>query len=100
MFKTKNFREDLDILLNKIKKENIAFSRFGDGEMAIIKRQNINLLNKNTGEFRFSPNEKKYDVPYKLLKKSFTTNIDNYYISISCPCCVGESKHLEMLDRS
>lgn len=100
MFKTKNFREDLDILLNKIKDENIAFSRFGDGEMSIIKKQTIDLLDKNTGEFRFSPDEKKYNIPYQLLAKSFTTNMKNYYISISCPCCVGQTKHLEMLKAS
>ena len=97
MFENQNFREDLDILFEKIKRGHIGFSRFGDGEMAIIKKQYINLLNKDNGEFMYSPKEERYQKPYNLLRKSLNKQMENYYVGISCPCCVGMKKHLEML---
>lgn len=100
MFKNLNFREDLEIFFEKLQKENISFSRFGDGEMMIIKKQKIDLLNKDNGEFRYCPDEPMYIEPRRLLHKALTKKMENYYVSISCPCCVGEKKHLQMLKES
>jgi hypothetical protein len=99
--KDRSFRGDLELIINKIEKnEKFAFSRFGDGEMIIVNDQPINLLNKNTGEFRYIPNDLRYAKSRELLINSFTYQSKNYFIGISCPCCVGVSNHEYMATKS
>ena len=51
----KSFRGDIELFVNKLKnKENFSFSKYADGEWAVIKNQAIN--NK---EFWFDPNSEK-----------------------------------------
>jgi hypothetical protein len=100
MFEHKSFREDLDIFFDKIEKEHISFTRFGDGEWTIIRKKYINLLNKDNGEFMYCPTEVAYAEPYRLLKKSLTHQAENYYVGLCCPCCAGSFEHVVMKKRS
>ncbi|MAP54334.1 MAG: hypothetical protein CL605_05475 [Altibacter sp.] len=88
---TSNFRGDIEYLSEKLKnKEPFSIARFGDGEMAIINNNKLNLLHK--GEFNFDGQK---DLRKDLLD-SFQHNQDNYFIGIACRCCVGDSKHQSM----
>ena len=84
-FKTenKNFREDLKILIEKLKsKEPFAFSKYADGELHILSNKPI-----NNGEFWFKPEE---DQNYRRqMIDSLRFKNDNYYVGVSCPCCIG-----------
>ncbi len=97
ILKTEDFREDLDLLINNIGKNNFAFTRFGDGEMMIINNQFIDLLDKNTGEFKYDPSDASYQLSQSLLSKSFSFEKENYFVGLPCPCCVGWPKHLFMI---
>jgi len=93
----KDFTGDFNTFLNKIKnKENFSISRFGDGEMMIIKGENLNLLNKGIGEFAYDCNNTIYEKSRELLIESFTYKSEDYYVGIACKCCVGEEKYIDM----
>lgn len=79
----KSFRGDLDLIINRLKaKEPFAFSKYADGELSI-------LINKaiNNGEFWFVPEEDHFN--REKLIRSFKFNHENYYVGVSCPCCIG-----------
>jgi len=93
----KTFKGDFDKFLNKIKnKENFSITRFGDGEMMIIDGIDVDLLHKGPGEYSYKSNDDRYDISRKLLKQSFTSKMDEYYVGISCRCCVGDEKYQNM----
>ena len=85
MFQTeqKNYRADLDSVIDKLKnKEHFAFSKYADGELHILIDRPI-----NNGEFWFTP---QHDQHYrKQMIDSFQFKDDNYFVGISCPCCIG-----------
>jgi hypothetical protein len=80
---TGNFRNDLYFLFNKLKnKEKFSFSKYADGEYAILKNQKIT----NCDNWTFDPiTDYKYQ---QELLDSFKFNEVGYYVGISCPCCV------------
>jgi hypothetical protein len=93
----KTFKGDFYKFLDKIKnKNNFALSRFGDGEMMIIDGMDVDLLHKGPGEFAYKSNDDRYDISRKLLKQSFTSKMDEYYVGIACRCCVGDTKFIHM----
>jgi hypothetical protein len=97
----KTFKGDFYKFLNKIKNnENFALARFGDGELSIIENINIDLLNKGVGEFMYNANDTKYSKARLLLQESFSTVMDEYYIGVSCKCCVGSDKFSYMVEAS
>ena len=79
----KNYREDLQVLIEKLKsKECFSFSKYADGELHILANRPI-----NNGEFWFVPqnnSERRQDMIDSLKFKN-----DNYFVGISCPCCIG-----------
>ena len=79
----KNFRNDLDILTKRLEdKKPFAFSKYADGEFHVLNNQPV-----DNGEFWFIPdNHQKNRVE---LVKSFRYHHDDYYVGISCPCCIG-----------
>jgi len=84
-FKTENksFREDLKILIDKLKtKEPFSFSKYADGELHILSNKPI-----NNGEFWFNPKENQEF--RKQMIESFRFKNENYFVGISCPCCIG-----------
>lgn len=92
----KSFANDIAFFANKLKnKENFSFSKYADGEWAVIKNTAIN--NK---EFWFDPNNKKDQQKRQALIESFQYKHPNYYVGISCPCCQGIDTFNEMYDFS
>ena len=79
----KTFKEDLFIILDLLKsKTPFSFSKYADGEYAILVNQRIT----NCDNWTFIPEQhQKYQ---KELLDSFRFNEDGYYVGISCPCCV------------
>ena len=85
--------------------ESFAFTRFSDGEMNIMKNQHLILDNKSTridGETagikydsidhkEFDP-EKHAFVRDKLMS-AYKFDKDNYFVGLSCPCCVGHQNN-------
>lgn len=85
MFKVenKNFREDLKILIEKLKTgETFSFSKYADGELHILSNMPI-----NNGEFWFIPEDNSENRQNMI--NSLRFKHDNYYVGISCPCCIG-----------
>ena len=92
---TDSFLGDLKFFYGLLKqKTSFAITRFGDGEMMIMKGQSLNLLFKK--EFNFQGEEHlKND-----LIRSFQHNQKNYFVGIACPCCVGQEKSTWMKDNT
>ena len=81
--KNKNYREDLDILIEKLKsRECFSFSKYADGELHILANKPI-----NNGEFWFVPEDNSQE--RQSMIDSIKYKHENYYVGISCPCCIG-----------
>ena len=82
---SKLFYNDLVLFKNKLdNKENFSFSKYADGEWAVM--ENIAINNK---EFWFDPNNDQDQIRRQSLINSFKYKHPNYYVGISCPCCQG-----------
>ncbi len=78
----KNFRQDLSELNKRLlEKKPFSFSKYSDGEYAILKGFPIT----NCDNWTFSPvlHEKESE----LLLESFKYEHEDYYVGIGCPCC-------------
>jgi hypothetical protein len=107
----KDFREHFFLLYNKLKNnENFAFSRFSDGELRIMQNQELILSdnyfkigNKVTDGFYY-PEDKKHFNPiqhphvHNKLMETYKFKKHNYYVGLSCRCCVGEADFKQMVD--
>jgi hypothetical protein len=83
---TGDFRGDLLYLKEKlIQRDHFAFSKFADGELAILR----NIKITNCDNWTFVPAENSDE--HKALMDSFTYVSSNYYIGICCPCCINIS---------
>jgi hypothetical protein len=95
-FKTENrtFGGDIKIIFEALKnKENFAFSKSADGEMRIMQGDNIDLLAKANGEFKYDKNDET-DTKYRdKLIEAFQYQAPNYFVSVGCPCCVGSNNY-------
>ena len=88
----KLFKDDIIKFKNKIERqENFSFSKYADGEWAVMK--NIPINNK---EFWFDPNNKLDITRRNKLIESFQYKNNRYYVGISCPCCQGIDTFNEM----
>lgn len=79
-----DFARFKDMLENR---EPFALSRFGDGELKILRSTALRLR-----EFDYDPNDPADQVPRERLISSFLHQGCRYYVGISCPDCVGEDK--------
>lgn len=98
----KTFKQDFDKLLLKLKNnENFAFSRASDGELIILQNKKLELSERGTfisdqlagptytfEDYKFFDPEQHQDFR-KRLWESFQHEQQNYFVGISCPCCVG-----------
>lgn len=99
----KDFRRHFWMLQSKLKSgENFAFSRYSDGEMNIMQNQHLVLDNKSTrldgkkvgityddtDHKEFNPT--KHGALRDKLMEAYRYHIDNYFVGLSCPCCVGK----------
>ena len=81
--KDKSFRNDLKTIIKKLElKENFAFSKYADGELHILSNKPI-----NNGEFWFVPEQ--HAESRQRMIESFRFIHKNYYVGVSCPCCIG-----------
>lgn len=90
----KNFNQELNIFYNKINNgENIAITRFGDGEMMIMDNEFIDLTKKANGEFIYNSSNPDDLIYRDRLIDSYTYHNPNYFVGVACPCCVGNEKY-------
>jgi hypothetical protein len=91
--KDKTFNGDIRVIYNAlVNGEKFSFSKYADGEFAIL----INKKITNCDNWTFDP-----DLHQKHrgeLVNSFKYSEDGYYVGISCPCCVGETDTKWMRD--
>jgi hypothetical protein len=88
----KDYKSDIQILHQAIaNKENVTFSKFCDGEWAVICNQPIN--NK---EFWFDPNRKIDQFKRKSLIDAFKYKNDRYFVGITCVKVFGLQTHRMM----
>jgi hypothetical protein len=87
----KTFKGDFLMILNLLKsKKPFAFSKYADGEYAILVDQKITNCDKWTYDPELHQKER------TELMNSFTFSEDGYYVGISCPCCVPVA-HVEWM---
>ena len=88
---TKLFSEDIKIFEAKlINHEPFSFSKFADGEWAVMMDQDL-----NNREFWFEKGEVFSQARERLIA-AFQYQHPHYHVGISCPCCQGDLTHLEM----
>jgi hypothetical protein len=88
----KSYKEDIKILHESLLSgENISFSKFCDGEWAVINNQSIN--NK---EFWFDPSNSDDQVKRKKLIEAFQFKHDQYFVGITCVNVFGLETHRQM----
>jgi len=92
----KKFKEDIKVFKHKIENSiNFTFSKYADGEWAVIKNGSIN----NT-EFWFDNNSFVDSMKRDRLIESFKFRHPQYYVGISCPCCQGQQTFEDMKSMS
>jgi hypothetical protein len=88
----KSFKQDIKILEQAIKnEENISFSKFCDGEWAVMLDQSLD--NK---EFQFNPNNQNDQAKRLALIEAFQYKNPRYFVGITCVNVFGLQTHLEM----
>jgi hypothetical protein len=96
-----------------LKKENFAFTRFSDGELRILQNLETRIDNSfyQIGEAKYQvaqntyhPEDHKHWVPgdhefhRTKLMDAFKHKQKNYYVGLSCRCCVGENDFNQQID--
>lgn len=96
-----------------LKKENFAFTRFSDGELRILQnletRIDSNFYQIGDAKYQVSqntyhPEDHKHWVPGEhefhrtKLMDAFKHKQKNYYVGLSCRCCVGENDFNQQID--
>jgi hypothetical protein len=107
----KDFKKHFFMLYDKFKRgENFAFSRFSDGELRIMQNKELILAadyyqiagKKNVG--RYYPEDHKHFDPniHQFYKKELMNAYQhlqpNYFVGLSCRCCVGQADFNEMVN--
>ena len=100
----KDFRQHFSLFLTKIRnKENFAFARYSDGELYILKNQELKLDDGliQIGERKqmgvYEPADFKHFDPIqhsdfqKKLIECFQHKQSGYYKGITCSCCIGKA---------
>jgi len=96
-----------------IKKEHFAFSRFSDGELRILQNLETRIDNSfyqigdtkyQVAQNTYHPEDHKHWVPgehefYRTkLMEAFKHKQKNYFVGLSCRCCVGENDFNQQVD--
>lgn len=109
----KIFKDEFYYFLNKFKnEENFALLRFSDGELYMLQDRNIILdINRvsvegicetNNGHKYYDKKTFNSDVHIDFKNKlmhSFLHRQENYYVGISCRCCVGNDNYNWQLEK-
>ena len=107
----KKFEEHFFLLYNKFKNnENFAFSRFSDGELRIMQNKELvlgdgyNKIGHVVSAGHYHPEDRKHVNPLihphvvNKLMESYKYKKHNYYVGLSCRCCVGDADFKQMID--
>ena len=79
---TDSFRGDIEFIYEKLRnKYKFSFSKYADGEYAILRGKTIT----NCDNWTF--NSVEHDYVRQQLFESFSFKDKDYYVGISCPCC-------------
>ena len=112
--KQRNFKEDFQYLLGKLKDgENFAFTRFSDGEMDVLQNLRLELTHgkitvgnkvwskgyQTVDHKSFDPDIPEHQVFRKSLDEAFKFRKKNYFKGLSCQCCVGPKDAQWMIDQ-
>jgi hypothetical protein len=82
----KTFRCELSKFRIKLEgHEAFAFSRYGDGELGILRNELIDDI-----EYKNDPEDTAYLQVRRMLLESLRYTHEQYYVGISCPHCIGE----------
>jgi len=88
----KSYTEDIIILKNAIESgEHITFSKFSDGEWAVLANTNF-----NNQEFWFDPENENDKIKRKKLIEAIRYNNERYFIGIMCAFVFGLDAHRAM----
>lgn len=92
----KDYLQDIKILHEAIKKQEcISFSKFCDGEWAVMLNQPIN--NK---EFWFDPKNEKDQSKRQALIEAFQYKNERYFVGVTCVGVFGIETHRQMVSLS
>tara|TARA_R110000796_G_scaffold59710_1_gene137833 strand:+ start:1901 stop:2659 length:759 start_codon:yes stop_codon:yes gene_type:complete len=107
----KDFTEHFNLLLNKLKiDENFAYLRYSDGEMHILMDRDVRVddtwyeLNGVRASGKYDKtnykdvNQIKHKYFVDALKDSYKYHANNYFVGLSCRCCVGDKDFQWMVD--
>jgi hypothetical protein len=87
----KTFENDLiTLFLNLRNHTYFAQSKAADGEQTILENKPIDIRSKCNGEFHHDPDDEACRLSREDLIKSVQHKAENYFVGISCPCCVGQ----------
>lgn len=107
----KTFSGHFDMILDKLKSgEHFGYCRFSDGELRIMQNLELKLAadhfqigdKKSGGHYaaedhkHFDPKE--HEFYHEKLMESYRFKKDNYFVGLSCRCCVGNGDFNQMLE--
>jgi hypothetical protein len=107
----KNFKEHFWMLHDKIANDkNFAFLRFSDGELRILQNLELKLAqdhfvigaSKKPGYYasedhkHFDPKQHQFFQHH--LMESYKHKADNYFVGLSCRCCVGDADFKQQVE--
>ena len=106
----KTFSGDFYKILDKFKSgDNFAFLRFSDGELRILQGRelilaaNYNKIGNRVRKSHYveedfkSVNPNDHPHVYKKLMEAYLHKQHNYYVGLSCRCCVGKKDFNQMV---
>jgi len=109
--KVKDFKEHFELLKDKlINGENFAYLRYSDGEMHILMDRDVTVADtwyelngvRKSGKYDATNYKNVNQIKHKYfvdaLKASYKHHDKNYFVGLSCRCCVGESNFKWMVD--
>ena len=92
----KDYKTDIEIICKALASgKRLSFSKFCDGEWAVIENRDI-----NNSEFWFEPDKLVDTLKRQKLIESFQFQHENYYVGVACPGVFGEDMHKEMKELS
>lgn len=107
----KTFKSHFELLLGKLRNgENFAYSRFSDGELRIMQNVELKLsdnhykIGNETGNVKYYSEDHKHFNPSEhqfyrdRLMESYKFKKDNYYVGLSCRCCVTNEEFNQMCE--
>lgn len=107
----KDFIKHFYLLLEKLKNgENFAYARYSDGELRIMQNlktqisSNFYIVGNEKGGGNYNQEDYKDFDPEKhqfyrdKLMEAYQFKKTNYFVGLSCRCCVGEKDFKQMLE--